>query len=133
MAEPMTTSAAGVTFTLAAATMPVLTIAGVPLGLRPDLLVAGFAGALVAIVLLNSVPGSGDTWQHMLRTALRRMAVVLCSSLTAGYLVPLTLLLANLPESLLLSGAFAVGGGAQQILARVVARLASGAGGGGAA
>ena len=132
MAEPISTAgAAGVTFAAAAATMPVLTIAGVPLGLRPDLLVAGFAGALVAIVLLNSVPASGDTWDHMLRTAMRRMCVVLASSLTAGYLVPLALLLANLPDSLLLSGAFAVGGGAQQILARVVARM-SAAGGAGA-
>lgn len=107
----------------ATVTMPVLTIFGVPLGLRPDLLIAGFSGALVAIVLLNSVPGKGDTWQEMLRTALRRMAVVLASSLTAGYLVPLALLAANLPESLLLSGAFAVGGGAQQVLAFLIQRL----------
>ncbi|MFZ5565972.1 MAG: hypothetical protein ACOY95_03115 [Pseudomonadota bacterium] len=121
----MTTATTAATVTMAAATvtMPVLTIFGVPLGLRPDLLIAGFSGALVAIVLLNSVPGKGDTWQEMLRTALRRMAVVLASSLTAGYLVPLALLAANLPESLLLSGAFAVGGGAQQVLAFLIQRL----------
>lgn len=126
MAEPTTTTA---TITMAAATvtMPVLTIFGVPLGLRPDLLVAGFAGALVAIILLNSVPGQGDTWRHMLRTTMRRMGVVLASSLTAGYLVPLALLVASLPESLLLSGAFAVGGGAQQVLAFLIRRLSGGA------
>lgn len=127
MAEPMTTAttaAATITMAAAATTMPVLTILGVPLGLRPDVLIAGFSGALVAIILLNSVPGTGDTWQHMLRTALRRMGVVLASSMTAGYLVPLALLVANLPESLLLSGAFAVGGGAQQVLAFFIQRLA---------
>ena len=54
MAEPMTTATTAATVTMAAATvtMPVLTIFGVPLGLRPDLLIAGFSGALVAIVLI---------------------------------------------------------------------------------
>lgn len=125
MAEPAST-AAGVTMAAAAVTMPVLTIFGVPLGLRPDLLIAGFSGALVAIILLNSVPSTGDTWREMLRTAGRRMGVVLASSLTAGYLVPLALLVASLPDSMMLSGAFAVGGGAQQVLAFLIRRLSGG-------
>lgn len=122
MAEPMTAST-GITLAVATATVPVLTIFGVPLGLRPEILVAGFGGALAAIILLNSVPGSGDTWREMLRTTARRMAVVLASSVTAGYLVPLSLLLANVPESLQLAGAFATGAGAQQALAKAVARF----------
>lgn len=125
MPEPTSTTAA--TFAAASVAMPVLTAFGVPLGLRPDLLIAGFAGSLVAIILLNTVPPSGDTWQEMLRTTVRRMAVVLASSLTAGYTVPLALLLASLPDSLLLSGAFAVGGGAQQVLAFLIRRLSGGA------
>jgi hypothetical protein len=121
MPEPITPAAA----TLAAATaaVPALTAFGVNLGLRADVLVAGFAGALVAIVLLGSVPSEGDTWQHLIRTTGRRVAVALASSLTAGYLTPLTLLLANLPEALLLGVAFAVGGGAQRVLLAMISRL----------
>lgn len=123
MPEPTSSAAATVTVLASAASVPTLTALGVPLGLRPDLLIAGFSGSLVAIVLLNSVPGSGDTWHELLRTTLRRMAVAVASSLTAGYLAPLALLLASLPESLLLGGAFAVGAGAQQVLMAAIRRF----------
>lgn len=122
MPEPTTTTA-GATIAAATAAVPMLTAFGVPLGLRPDVLVAGFAGALVAIVLLGSVPAEGDTWQHLVRTTFRRIAVALASSLTAGYLTPLTLLLANLPDALLLGVAFAVGGGAQRVLLSMIKRI----------
>lgn len=123
MPEPTTTAAAAATVAGATLAVPMLTVAGVPLGLRPDVLVAGFAGALVAIVLLHSVPADGDTWEHMLRASVRRVAVAFASSLTAGYLTPLALLMANVPESLLLGGAFAVGAGAQAILRGAIDRL----------
>lgn len=124
MPEPTTTTAAAAaTISGAALAVPMLTVAGVPLGLRPDVLVAGFAGALVAIVLLHSVPADGDTWPHMIRASMRRIAVAFASSLTAGYLTPLALLMANVPESLLLGGAFAVGAGAQAILRGAIERM----------
>lgn len=124
MPEP-TSSAAGVaTLAVGATATTALSAFGVPLGLRADLLIAGFAGSLVAIVLLNSVPSMGDTWQHLVRTTLRRMFVAFASSLTAGYLTPLALLIASVPESLLLGGAFAVGGGAQQVLITSIRRVA---------
>lgn len=124
MPEPVSSTAAGVaTVAVAAASTSALTAFGVPLGLRADLLIAGFAGSLVAIILLNTVPGTGDTWRELLRTTLRRMAVAFASSLTAGYLTPLAMLVAALPESLLLGGAFAVGGGAQQVLMFAIKRL----------
>lgn len=126
MPEPAT-AAAGVTLAAGTLTVPVLTAFGVPLGLRADLLIAGFAGSLVAIILLNTVPSGGDTWRELVRTTVRRMFVALASSLTAGYLTPLALLVAALPESLLLGSAFAVGGGAQQVLMFAIRRL-SGAG-----
>lgn len=121
MPEPTSTAAA----TIAAATLaiPALTAFGIPLGLRPDLLVAGFSGSIVAIVLLNSVPGTSDTWRELMRTTLRRMAVAVASSLTAGYLTPLAMLLATLPHELLVSCAFATGGGAQQVLMFAIQRL----------
>ena len=114
MPEPASTAA--VTIAAASLAMPALTAFGVPLGLRADLLIAGFAGSLVAIILLNSVPGANDTWRHLLQTTLRRMAVACASSITAGYMTPLALLMANVPESLLLSTAFLVGTGAQKVL-----------------
>lgn len=125
MPEPTsTTAAAAATLAAAGVSIPMLTILGVPLGLRADLLIAGFSGSLVAIVLLNTVPSTSDTWREVIRLGLRRAMVALCSALTAGYLTPIALQLANVPDSLLLSGAFAVGGGAQQILMFVIRRLA---------
>ena len=124
MPEPTTvTSVAVATVAAAAASTTAITAFGVPLGLRADLLVAGFAGALVAIILLGTVPSTGDTWRELLRTTLRRMAFACASSLTAGYLAPLAMLVAQLPEALLLGGAFAVGGGAQQVLLFAIRRL----------
>lgn len=123
MPEPTTTAAGVLTVATATATSTMITAFGVSLGLRVDVLIAGFAGALVAIILLNAVPGSSDTWRELLRTTLRRMAVAFASSLTAGYLAPLALLAAQLPDSLLLGGAFAVGGGAQQVLVFAIKRI----------
>ena len=121
MHEPTTTAAT--TMVAASVAVPALTAFGMPLGLRPDLLIAGFGGSLVAIILLNTVPSSGDTWRELLRTTLRRMAVACASSITAGYLTPLAMLIAALPESLLLGCAFAVGGGAQEVLRFAIRRL----------
>lgn len=119
MPEPTTSTAA--TLVAAATAVPALTAFGVPLGLRADVLVAGFAGALVAIVLLNSVPASGDTWRHLVRTTLRRMIVSLASSITAGYLTPAVI--AGLADPYMLGAAFAVGAGAQRVLAAAIARF----------
>jgi hypothetical protein len=128
MPEPMsTTTVAVATLAAASMSMPMLTLFGVPLGLRADLLIAGFFGSLVAIILLNSVPGSADTWTELIRTTLRRMFVAVASSLTAGYLTPLVLLMASLPDPLLLSAAFAVGGGAQKVLVFAISRASGNA------
>lgn len=121
MPEPTTTASA--TLIAASATVPIITAFGVPLGLRADLLVAGFSGSLVGIILLNTVPGTSDTWRELLRTTTKRMFVALASSLTAGYLTPLMLLLSHTPDNVVLGAAFAVGGGAQQVLMFAILRL----------
>ena len=127
MPEPTSSTAAAVaTLTAAGISIPMITLFGIPLGLRVDLMIAGFFGSLVGIILLNSVPGDADTWTKLLRTTLRRMFVAFASSITAGYLTPLALLIANLPDALLLSAAFAVGGGAQRVLIGAIARLSGG-------
>lgn len=118
-----TTSQTLATVVSATVAVPALTAFGVNLGLRPDVLLAGFAGALVAIVLLGSVPTDGDTWRHLIRATFRRLAVALASSLTAGYITPLALLMANLPDALLLGVAFATGAGAQRILRGAIERI----------
>lgn len=125
MPEP-TTAATVATIVAGTVAVPTLSVAGVSLGLRPDLLIAGFSGALVAVVLLNSVPSSGDTWRELLRTTGRRMAVACASSLTAGYLTPLVLLFASLPDPVALGAAFAVGGGAQKVLRALITRFSTG-------
>lgn len=129
MPEPTIPAATGITLATQAAAVPVLSVLGVSLGLRPDILVAGFAGAVVAMALLNSVPSTGDTWQQLLRDSLRRMMVALASSATAGYLTPLTVLVANVPDSLLLGIAFVLGAGAQQMLLAWLKRLRTTVGG----
>lgn len=124
MPEPTSSSVA--TIAAASVVAPALTVFGVPLGLRADLLIAGFGGSLVAIILLNTVPATGDTWRELLRTSLRRMAVAGASSITAGYLAPLALTIAALPDSVLLGCAFAVGGGAQRVLRAAIAKVSPG-------
>lgn len=121
MPEPIISPAAA-TLGAATAAVPSLVAFGVNLGLRPDVLVAGFAGALAAIVLLNSVPAEGDTWRHLLRTTWRRMGVALASSLVAGYLTPMLLLAVAMPDALALGVAFASGAGAQRVLRAAIAR-----------
>lgn len=123
MPEPTSTAVA--TVATAAATVPALTAFGVPLGLRPELLVAGFAGALVAIVLLNAVPGASDTWRELLRTTTRRIFAAVASSLTAGYLTPMLAAGVAISEPVLLGLAFAAGAGAQQLLRKAIARVSS--------
>ena len=128
MPEPTSTTTATVaavtTVAAASPTISMLTIYGVNLGLRPDILIAGFSGALVAIVLLSSVPNEGDTWQHLIRTTIKRMFVSLASSLTAGYITPLLLLPIERPhESVLLATAFSVGAGAQKVLRWAIDRV----------
>lgn len=131
MVEPTTTT----TVTLAAGSLavPALTVAGIPLGLRPEILIAGFAGSLVAIILLNSVPSTGDTWSALLRTTLRRMMFAIASSLTAGYLAPMVHQMAQLPDYMLLGTAFATGGGAQRVLLSALRRIVPSESQGGAA
>ena len=124
MPEPTTTTATAVATLLpAAVSTSALTAFGVPLGLHADVLLAGFFGSLVAIILLNTVPGHSDTWQDLVRTSGRRLAVAWASSITAGYLTPLALLIANVPSPLLLSMAFLVGAAAQRALLSTIRKL----------
>ena len=117
------TTSAAVTLSGAAVSASAITAFGVPLGLRADVLLAGFFGSLVAIILLNTVPGAADTWRELLRTSVRRLAVAWASSITAGYITPLALLIAEMPQGLLLSMAFMVGAGAQRVLVAVMTRF----------
>jgi hypothetical protein len=121
MAEPAASTA--LTIAAAAASVKMLTVAGIPLGLRPDILLAGFCGALVAVILLNTVPSGGDTWRALLATTVKRFFVVLASSLTAGYLAPVIAGAAE--QSSLLFVSFVVGAGAQQVLVAAIARISA--------
>lgn len=121
MPEPTSTAVA--TVAVATAAVPALTAFGVPLGLRPELLMAGFAGALVAVVLLNSVPSSGDTWRELLKTTWRRIWVAVASAITAGYLTPMVTAGVALSDPVTLGLAFAAGAGAQQVLKAAIERF----------
>lgn len=134
MPEPTIPTAAGATILAAGVTMPALqampaalpsiVIWGVALGLRADVLLAGFAGSVVALAFFNTVPSRGDTWRALLETTFARMFWCLAGSLVAGYLTPLVLLFEGeklrIPESLMVGVAFVVGACAQKILARFI-------------
>jgi hypothetical protein len=124
MPEPTTTASAAATVATGAAAVPVLTLFGVPLGLQADQLLAGFAGAIAAMALLDSVPSSGDTIRELFRTSVKRIGVAVGSAVTAGYLVPLVGLVANVPQALSLSLCFLVGAGAQRFLKAAIERSA---------
>jgi len=123
MIMPEPTSTAAATIASAMVSVNAITLLGIPLGLRADMLVAGFAGSLVSIILLNTVPPYGDTWRDLLRTTLRRMFVSMASSLTAGYLTPIVMLMVALPDPLIMGAAFGVGAGAQKVLMATIARF----------
>lgn len=114
---------------VAAHSAPQIAIYGVAIGLRADLLLAGFFGSLVAISFFNAVPATGDTARELLRTTGRRMLFAIASAVTAGYITPLLQLIVerdslHVPTELLASVAFVAGVGAQQLLARFVKREA---------
>lgn len=114
---------AAVTFVAVGGVVPVITLLGAPLGLDVKLLFAGFVGALAAMALLNTVPGTGDTWPELLRTTVKRMGIAVASSLTAAYLTPLLPWLITMPEPLVATTAFVVGGGAKRVLTAVIERF----------
>lgn len=100
----------------AAASTTAVTAWGIPLGLRADILVAGMFGGLAALIVLNTVPSTGDTWQELLKTTLRRMWVAVASSVSAGYLAPLATIMWTVPEPLQLCAAFVIGAFTQRAL-----------------
>lgn len=142
MAEPTSTASSAVAIAagaagtavlqVAPAALPQIVIFGYAVGLRADVLLAGFAGAVVALSFFNTVPSTGDTWRALLETSLRRMWWCLASALSSGYITPLMLLLdgekLRIPEALVLSTAFVVGGGAQRIVGRFINRAEERAG-----
>lgn len=126
---PDPTSGAVATLIAASAAVPPLTAFGVSLGLRPDILIAGFAGCLVAIILFDSVPGEDDTWRKLVRTSARRMFAAFASALTAGYGTPLLMYLLNVPTPFTLGMAFAIGAAGKLPLAFILGRYWPKAGG----
>lgn len=123
MSEPITPlAAASASIGAPAITAGALTIFGVAVGIRPELLFAGFCGAFAAISLLNTVPASGDTWQHMLKTSWRRVSVSVASAMCSAYCAPLVPLTLD-TDAKLLGAAFVVGAGAQTVLAVLIQRV----------
>lgn len=126
MAEPTSTAAS--VAALAAATgvaLPMLTMFGVPLGLRLDLLLAGFFGAIAAIALLDSVPSTGDSLAELLKTSFKRVGVATGSAATAGYTSPLVAMVSVIPvpDTLLLALSFVIGAGAQRFLRWLIGKF----------
>ncbi|WP_290906248.1 hypothetical protein [Aquabacterium sp.] len=126
MPEP--TASAAVTLAASAVAVPALTVAGMSLGLRADILLAGWAGSVAAMSLINTVPGAVDSKAALLRTSVRRVGVSVGSAMTAGYTAPLCLLINGFPESVALGVAFVIGAGAMKILPWLIERIGAGQG-----
>lgn len=121
MAEPATPAIA--TLLAQAAVVPIITAFGVPLGLRADVLLAAFAGALAAMALLNTVPSSGDTLLDLLKTSLTRVGVAAGCAAFGGYAAPLVALMISMPDTVILGVAFILGAGARRILPLLIDRF----------
>lgn len=126
MPDPNIPAAAAGQLVAAACSVCGVTLLGVPLGLRVDLLIAGFGGSVAAMALFNAVPVSWDTWQQLVRTSLQRMAVAVASSLVAGYVTPVIMLIADMPPAIVVGIGFVVGGGARQVLISMIKRITGG-------
>jgi hypothetical protein len=127
MPEPTSTATALGTLAAQAVAVPVLTVFGVSIGLRADVLLAGFGGAVAAITLLNTVPSTGDTLRELVRTSMKRVGVASGSAVTAGYTAPLVGFIQGIPEPLVLGVAFVVGAGALSLLPWLIQRFGKGA------
>ena len=129
MAEPATTTAsAAIGAAVPALAVPLVTFLGINTGLRPELLLAGFFGGLVAISALDSVPGATDTWRALLSTSVQRLFATVCSALIAAYLAPISAFLVSwlpsgMADSGLLAVAFGFGAGGQRLLRKFLTRL----------
>lgn len=125
MAEPIFTPAAVATLAASAAAVPVLTLLGYPLGIRPEVLFAGFAGGCFGVAFLNTVPAlphpEFPIWVSAIWTASRRIVAVMSSSLAAGYIAP-SIAATAAPEQLFLA-AFVVGAGAQGIVTAALVKM----------
>jgi hypothetical protein len=126
MPEPTSTAAT----TLAASTVavPVLAAFGISLGLRADMLLAGFGGGIAAIAFLNAVPSTGDTWRELVRTTARRVGFCFASALFAAYTAPLFLIFNGIREEAVLGIAFVAGSGASLLLPWLIDRMKGGKG-----
>ena len=137
MPEP--TSTASITAAAAVAgAIPagIIVIFGVSLGLRVDVLVAGFSGALCALALLpngEAAAAPADNLFDFVRAGLQRLMRSLASSLVAGYTaMPATHLIgAPFPSALdfvagpgTLAMACIIGAGSQTLLPLTIDRLA---------
>ena len=125
MPEPVSTAAvANLSFLAAGASGTAVTLFGISTGMDATMTLVGFIGSCCAMVLLNTVPASDDTWKDLLRVTWRRMFVAMASACTAAYITPMVLERAAEPSIATICGAaFIVGGSAQYILAAVTRKF----------
>lgn len=125
MPEPVSTTAvANLSFLAAAGSGTAVTLFGISTGMDATMTLVGFIGSCCAMVLLNTVPASDDTWKDLLRVTWRRMFVAMASACTAAYITPMVLERAAEPSLATICGAaFIVGGSAQYILAAVTRKF----------
>ena len=128
MAEPTSTAAVAFTLVAGGAAIPVLHILGVPLGVRPDILMWGLMGGLIALIHIQAPPPKAGILQAML-IGMSWIFALLSSALTSGFIAPAVAIMLNavapiIPPDITLSmTAFIIGATAQQTLASVTERL----------
>lgn len=124
MADPTSSTAAAV-----AVAAPAVTIMGVATGLQPAMLLAGFVGAIIALIFMDAAGQPGDTAAVLVRTTIRRALVAAASALVAGYATPILIAFVPALDAGRFGVAAFVGGGAQPIFKALIARLVNVAGG----
>lgn len=100
-----------------------VTILGIPLGIRVDLLCAGFFGSLSAQVLLPptrvELVGVINNLVHFCR----KVFAALASCVTAAYLAPIIAIMIHMPETVLVAIAFLIGASANSVLTLLITKV----------
>jgi hypothetical protein len=126
--EPISPTAFTFSVVTGSAAIPVLHVLGIPLGIRPDILMWGLIGGIIALIHLRAPPPSASVWRAVV-AGLYLILSLLASAVTSGILSEAIAIMLHAaipiipPEVTLSMTAFVIGATSQQTLAAITSRF----------
>lgn len=126
--EPISPTAFTFSVVTGSAAIPVLHVLGIPLGIRPDILMWGLIGGIIALILLRPPPPSSSIWRAVV-TGLYLILSLLAGAVTSGVLSQAIAIMFHaaipiIPIDITLSvTAFVIGAKSQQTLVAITSRF----------